>query len=509
MNEISSVNGNEKFQTNGAVTARRRQCAMRRPIALLAARINPERIRPLALRHALPALVASLLWGCAVGPDYHRPPLDVPPEFRGAPIPASTNSLADLPWWEVFPDETLQELLRIAFTNNYDLRIAIARVEQTRAIVEQSRSAFFPQIGYQAGVSRGRNAIGNEPVFNGGQRVDTYVIGGNAAWELDLWGRIRRANEATRGQLLATDEARRAVMLTLLSDVATAYFQLLALDRALEISQRTTNSFGESLRIFSERLQGGIVSKLETSAAEAALASAAANVPELERQIVVQENQLNALLGRNPGPVPRSGNLLAQTAPEVPPGLPSSLLERRPDILQAEQLLRSANAQVGVAVANFFPQLSLTGLFGQVSPELSALTGGTANAWSVAANLAGPLFQGGRLVGQYRESKAARNEAQLRYQAAVLGAFGEVSDALIGRQKFAEARQQQARAVQAYEVAVQVASERYLAGKASYYEVLQEQQLLYPAENQLVIVELNQLLAFVQLYRALGGGWQR
>jgi multidrug efflux system outer membrane protein len=452
--------------------------------------------------------IALGLCSCAVGPNYKRPPLDVPGGFRGDPVPASTNSLADLPWWEVFPDETLQDLVRTAFTNNYDLRIAITRVEQSRALLEQSRSAFFPQLGYEAGVSRGKNAVGNTPVFSGGNIVNSFFGVANASWEIDLWGRLRRLNEASRAQFLASQEARRDVMLTVLSDVATAYFQLLALDRALEIARRTTNSFGESLRIFSERLQGGIVSKLETAAAEALLASAAATVPDLERQATLQENRLNLLLGRNPGPIPRTGNLLGQQSPEVPAGLPSSLLERRPDIREAEQTFRAANAKVGVAVANFFPQLSLTGLFGQVSPELSAVTAGSANAWSAAANLAGPLFQGGRLVGQYREARAVRDEAQLRYQAATLAAFEEVSNSLISRQKLAESSTQLIRAVQAYEVAVQVSTERYLAGKASYYEVLQEQLQLFPAENALVQTQLNQLLALVQLYRALGGGWK-
>src|SRR5438270_111676 len=344
----------------------------------------------------------SLLAGCAVGPDFKRPPVDAPEGFRGAPIPAATNSLGDLPWWKVFQDEALQGLVRVAITNNYDLRIAIARVEQSRSILEQNRGLFFPQLDYAGSIGRGKNSSGNQAVFTGGRTLDSYSIAGNASWEIDLWGRIRRLNESARAQLLASQEARRDIMLTVISDVATAYFQLLALDRGLEIAQRTTNSFGESLRIFSERFQGGIVSKLETSAAEAALASAAATVPDLERQIVLVENRINILLGRNPGPVPRKNGLLQQATPDIPLGLPSSLLERRPDIREAELALRSANAQIGVAVANFFPQLSLTALLGQVSPELSAFTSGAGTAWSAAGNLTGPLFQGGRLVGQYR-----------------------------------------------------------------------------------------------------------
>jgi len=472
----------------------------------------PERARSWSLN--LGASLVLGVWclvfsfGCAVGPNYKRPSLNTPSEFRGSASTSATNSLADLPWWEIFKDETLHELIRTALTNNYDLRIAIMRVEQSRAVLIENRAAFFPQLDYRGTIARGKNAANGVTVFNGGETTDVFLLAGNASWEIDLWGRIRRLNESARAQLLASQEARRDVMITIISDVATAYFQLLALDRGLEIARRTTNSFGESLRIFSERFQGGIVSKLETSAAEAALASAAATVPDLERQIVLVENRINILLGRNPGPIPRKESLLQQEKPEIPPGLPSSLLERRPDIREAEQNLRSANAQIGVAVANFFPQLSLTALLGQVSPELSAFTAGSANAWNVAANLAGPIFQGGRLYGQYRQAKAVRDESALRYQYSVLNALQEVSNALIARQKYAEAVVQQARAVQAYQVAVEVATDRYIAGRAGYFEVLQEQQQLFPAENTLVMTQLNQLLAFVQLYRALGGGWQ-
>jgi multidrug efflux system outer membrane protein len=371
----------------------------------------------------------------------------------------------------------------------------------------ENRALFFPELDYQGTVGHGRNAAHGVATFTG-TTSDTFLLAGNASWEIDLWGRIRRLNESARAQFLASQEARRDVMISVISEVATAYFQILALDRALQIARRTTNSFGESLRIFTERFQGGIVSKLETSAAEAALASAAATVPDVERQIVLVENRINILLGRNPGPVPRKQGLLQQATPDIPPGLPSSLLQRRPDIRETEENLRSANAQIGVAVANFFPQLSLTALLGKVSPEISAFTLGSANAWSVAANLAGPLFQGGRLVGQYRQARAARDEAALRYQSAILNALQEVSNALVAREKYAEARVQQARAVQAYQTAVEVATDRYLAGRAGYFEVLQEQQQLFPAENTLVQTQLNQLLAFVQLYRALGGGWQ-
>ncbi len=449
-----------------------------------------------------------LFAGCAVGPEYKRPAVNAPQSFRGDAT-GLTNSLGDMPWWELFRDEALQALVRSALTNNYDVRIAAARVEQARAILAENRSGYYPQITYQGSVGDGRNVVAGIPYRVGGPAGKGYEATGNVSWEIDLWGRIRRLNESARAQFLATAEARTNVMLTLITTVAADYFQLLALDQELQIARDTTNSFGQSLKLFSERLRGGVSSKLETAAAEAAQASAAASVPELERQIAVEENQIRILLGMNPGPIMRRKKLLEQLLPpDVPPGLPSALLERRPDIRQAEQLVRSANAQIGVARADFYPRFSLTALFGQTSPELSTFTSGAANAWSVAANLAGPIFQGGLLTGQYRQARAAWEEAALQYQSVMLNALQEVSDALAARGQLARERIEQARAVTAYEEAVQVANERYAAGHANYYELLQEQQLLFPAENALTQTELNQLLAVVQLYRALGGGWR-
>jgi multidrug efflux system outer membrane protein len=297
-------------------------------------------------------------------------------------------------------------------------------------------------------------------------------------------------------------------MISLISQVAQDYFQLLALQRELQIASDTTNSFGQSLRLFNEQLKHGTVSRLETSSAEALMDSAAATIPGLEQQIAIQEDQLSVLLGQNPGAITRGNiSLEGQTLPEVPAGLPSALLERRPDIREAEQQLRAANAQVGVAVADFFPQLNLTGLFGGASPELSSVTSGGDVAWSIAAGLTGPIFHGGQLRAQYAQARAVREQFALQYQATVLNAFQETSDALFSREKLVDVRAQQSRAVAAYQEAVKVAMERYRLGNASYYEILQEQQLLFPAENSLVQTELNQLLAVVQLYLALGGGW--
>jgi multidrug efflux system outer membrane protein len=454
------------------------------------------------------AIGLSTLVGCTVGPNYKRPPVNAPETFRGE-TETSTNSLANLPWWHVFDDPTLQHLIRTALTNNYDLRIATTRVEQARAMAAQARAGFFPQVNYTATAARGKNVAGGNTPSPTGIIGDVFAAGVNASWEIDLWGRIRRLNESARAQFLANQEARRGVTISLIAQVAQNYFQLLALDQQLEIARQSTNSFGQSLKIFNQRLQGGVASILETSTAEALMDSAAATIPGLEQQIVLQENQLSVLLGQNPRAIVRGSlSLDSQTPLEIPAGLPSALLERRSDIREAEQQLRSANAELGVAKADFFPKLNLTGLLGEVSPELAAFTSGGSIAWGVAAGLAGPIFHGGQLRAQYAQAQAAREQFSLQYQASVLNAFQEISDALISREKSAAARMQQGRAVEAYKIAVKISLERYRSGNADYYEVLQEQQLLFPAEKVLVQFQLNQLLAVVQLYRALGGGWE-
>jgi multidrug efflux system outer membrane protein len=445
--------------------------------------------------------------GCAIGPRYQRPPVNPPSTFRNG-SPDTNVFLAEPDWWQVYEDPTLQALIREAFTNNYDLRIAAARVEQSRAVAMQARSPFFPGVTYNGTAGRGRNDVLGSPFSNGGATVDSAAVTLNAFWEVDLWGRVRRLNESARAQLLASEEARRGVRLTLLSDVATAYFQLLELDSELEIASQATNSFAESLGIFSQRLNGGTASALESSRAEAAFEDAAATVPAIRLRISNLENQLSILLGRNPGPIQRTrGRSAVDSAPAIPTGLPSALLERRPDIRAAEQQLRSANAQVGGAIAGFFPRIGLTALLGRVSPELSAFTFGRNNVWGVAAQGAGSLFEGGRLVGQYRESKAARNEAGLRYRQVVLNAFREVSDALAAREELTEVCAHQAREVAALEAAVRLSSQRYVAGKAGYYELLEAQQQLFPAQLNLARTRRDQLLAVVALYKALGGGW--
>jgi multidrug efflux system outer membrane protein len=451
---------------------------------------------------------AALFAGCAIGPNYKRPMIDSPAVFRDDNA-ATNSSFADLNWWQVYRDNTLQALIREALTNSYDLRIAVTRVEQARAVAMQARSQFVPSVDYNGVVGRGRNDLFGAVYPNNGVTVSSAASTLNAFWEVDLWGRIRRLNESARAQFLAPKEARRGIRLSLLSEVATDYFQLLELDQELEILKRTTNSFGGSLTIFTQRLEGGTASDLETSRAEAALADATAEMPAVQEQISITENELCVLLGRNPGPIERADLPLEDMVPpQVPAGLPSSLLERRPDVRETEQLLRSANAQVGESMTEFFPKIGLTAFLGKISPELSAFTLGTANAWGGGAEATGPLFEGGRLVGQYRQAKAAREEARLRYQQTVLTAFRDVSDVLVSRERLDEIREQLAREVEALGRAVRVSTERYIAGKASYYEVLEAQQQLFPAELNLARTQRDQLLAVVALYKALGGGWE-
>jgi multidrug efflux system outer membrane protein len=449
----------------------------------------------------------AFLDGCAVGPNYKRPVIDSPAVFRGEKG-ATNGSFTEMDWWQVYQDSVLQALIREALTNNYDLRIAMARVEQARALAMQARSQFVPSVDYNGTVSRGRNDLFGSTFPNNAATTSSAVATLNAFWEVDLWGRVRRLNESARAQFLASEQARRGVRLSLLSDVATAYFQLLELDQELEIASRTTNSFAESLRIFSQRVAGGTASALQSARAEAALDDTAAAVPAIRERISAAENQLCVLLGRNPGPIERPAPLLTQGMPEIPTGLPSALLERRPDVRQAEQVLRSANAQVGESIAEFFPKIGLTAMLGKISPELSAFTLGGANAWGIAAEGTGPLFEGGRLVGQYRQTKAARKEFELQYRLTVLNAFREVSDVLVSQTQLVEIREHQAREVTALETAVKLSTERYVAGKADYYEVLEAQQQLFPAELNLARTQRDQFLAVVALYKALGGGWQ-
>jgi len=458
-------------------------------------------------RLVLAAALSLSLSACAVGPNYVRPAVQTPAGYRGAEAPLDTKSLADLPWWEVFRDPTLKELVDQALAANYDARIAAARVEQARYTVGVTRADLMPQVGYTGSAERGKLFVSpSTPNQTGNAFLGAFQM----AWEIDVWGRIRRATEASLADLFATEDVRRGVVLTLITDVAQAYFELRELDLELEIAKRTRDSFQQTLDLFTRQLLGGIGNKLATSRAEAALADAAGTIPDLERQIVAKENQLSILLGRQPGEIARGAALTDQPlAPDVPPGLPSSLLERRPDVLAAEQNVVATNALVGVAVGNFLPRFGLTSLYGGQSGDIDNVVKSAGEVWAIGASITGPLFQGGRLYYGYKGSVVEWQAAALAYEQSVLAALGDVSNALVARQKFAAAEVERKRAVEALRESVRLSIVRFTGGLADYFEVLEAQQQLFPAENILARNELNQLVSVVQLYRALGGGWRQ
>ena len=451
---------------------------------------------------ALIAMMAALS-GCAIGPNYKRPEIASPAETRGQAAAAEAASLADQPWWEIFGDDTLRGLIAEALRNGYDVRLAVARVDEARANAGIARSQFFPQIQGQGDWTRSRQSNFVLP----GPPINLYDVNIGLTWEIDLWGRIRRLDEQALSLYFASEEARRGVMLSLVSEVANEYFQLRALDLQLEIAKRTTEAFQSTFDLFNRRLEGGAASRLETASAEASLATTAAQIPNLERQIVAQENSICLLLGRNPGPIARGAGLNEEALPpRVPSGLPSDLLERRPDVREAEQNLKAANAAVGAAVADFFPRIDLTGAFGGVAPQVSQLFQ-SGKAWSVGGGLLTPVLQGRRLHNAYRAAVARFEQAKVQFERSVTNAFSETSTALVAYQKLEEVEKQQARSVAAYRDAVALSNQRYIAGLSDYLEVLQAQQQLFPAENAAVETRYSRLAALVELYRALGGGW--
>jgi outer membrane protein, multidrug efflux system len=465
-----------------------------------------RRARPLAATVALVAIASTVLSSaCLMGPSYRRPEIRPPDAHRGQEA-AVAASLADRPWWEIFQDPALGALIDEALKNNADVRVAAWRVEEFRARVGIARADLYPRVGYSGQVAHGRQSDLVSGDTNGPTGT-VFSVDLGLSWEIDLWGRVRRLSESALARYFATEEARRGVMVSVVSQVADAYFQLRELDERLEIARRTTDAFQSTYDLFNRQLTGGVASGLEVARAEAALGIAASQIPDLERQIVAQENLLAFLVGRNPGPIARGAPPTEQPLPvEVPAGLPSALLERRFDVRESEQLLVAANAEVGAAIAAEFPALSLTGTFGGVSAELSDLFG-TNKAWQFAANVTGPIFQGGRLRNQVRANRAAYEQAAARYDAAVRNAFSEVSTALVAHAKLAEVERQQARSVAAYREAVRLANIRYTSGLSSYVEVLDAQQQLFPTENALARTRSERLTNFVALYRALGGGW--
>lgn len=463
-----------------------------------------------------PAVLALLsLAACSVGPNYKRPAVNVPATYRDAsPEPAATppsaspgsaSSLGDEKWWEVFQDQQLQELIRTALKNNYDVRIAATRVLQARAQLGITRANQFPTVTGGGNVTSIRNpTIGPIPAYE----ITLGEVAATASWNIDFWGQYRRATEAARANLLANEWAQKAVIASLVADVASSYFQLRELDLELEISKSTLSSRKDSLELTKMLEAHGINSLLDVRQSEQLVYTAAAEIPDLERQIQQQENAISILLGDNPHDVPRGLKLTEQPhPPEIPAGLPSSLLERRPDIREAEQNLVAANAQIGVARAAYFPQIALTGTAGYESAKLTDLFQGPAGVWTLAGALTQPIFEGGRIKSGVRLAEAQHDQLVLTYQQTIQGAFRDVSNALIAYRKFREFRVQQEQLVDSARDAAHLSEIRFKAGTTDYLEVLTNETNSFSAELSLAQARGSELIALVQLYQALGGGW--
>jgi len=456
-------------------------------------------------------LVTFLTCGCAVGPNYKKPTVNTPTVYRGlTPEEAAnggTKSFAEEKWWDVFQDEQLKELIKTALQQNYDLRRAGARILQAQAALGITRSNQFPTISADASALNQRTA--RQLRF---PAIDTNAnrVGLDFNWELDFWGKFRRATEAARANLAATEWGRQEIARELVANVVSAYFTLRALDLQLEITRRTLGSRQDSLRLTRVLAEGGSTSLLDVRQAEQLVFTAGSEIPSLEQQIEQQENFISILLGNNPASVPRGRSLTDQPhVPTVPAGLTSSLLQRRPDIHQAEEQLIAANAQIGVARSQYFPEIALTADAGYQSSALTALFTGPAGFWSFGSTLVQPIFTAGRLRSNVRLAEAQEQEAVLFYQETIQGAFRDVSDSLIAYRKTQEFREQQQLLVNSAQDAARLSHMRYSGGVASYLEVLTNETNSFSAELSLVQAQLNELLALVQLYKGLGGGWEQ
>jgi len=455
-------------------------------------------------------LITCLISGCTVGPNYKKPAVSTPSVYRGlTPDEAGKNdptSLGDEKWWAVFQDQQLQDLIKTALQQNYDVRRAAARILQAQASLGITRSQQFPTVNGQAEVLDERTARSKvvPPI-----ETSANQVGVNFNWELDFWGRFRRATEAARADVATAEWGQKEILRQLVSNVAASYFTLRAMDLQLEISRSTLASRQDSLRLTTKLAEGGATSMLDVRQAEQLVFTAASEVPFLEQQIEQQENFISILLGNNPGPIPRGKPLIEQLHPPVvPAGVPSALLERRPDILQAEQQLIAANAQIGVARSLYFPQISLTGVAGYQSSALTGLFAAPAGFWTFGSTLAQPIFTAGRLRSNVRLAEAQQQDAVLFYQEVIQSAFRDVSDALIAYRKTQEFSRQQKLLVDSAEDATRLSHLRYSGGATSYLEVLTNDTNYFTAELGLVQARLNEQLALVQLYKGLGGGWQ-
>ncbi len=451
--------------------------------------------------------------GCAVGPNYKRPAVSTPPQFRGAAPGTETQpSVAETKWANLFQDETLNGLIRAGLTENFDVRIAAERVLQARAALGISESQLFPTVGATAGFSTVRNSrIGAQRFVPAGVSLDSsYTQAGfQLGWELDVWGRIRRLNESARAQYLASEEGRHGVITTLVSDIATTYFALRELDLELEIGVKTKADAQKGLEIASARHDRGAATGLDVHQAEQFLYTATSQIASIERQIGQTENAMSLLLGRSPGEVPRGKALEAfATPPQIPAGLPSELLARRPDIRQAEQNLIAANAQIGAAKAQYFPQITLTTFLGGQSRALTNLLTGNGRSWNFAPAATVPIFNAGRLRANVRLTEAQEREALLNYDKSIQSAFREVSDALIGYRKISDQWNEQQKLVRALQESDRLSTLRYQGGLDSFLQVLDARRNLFTGELLLAQLRREELLSIVRLYRALGGGWQ-
>jgi outer membrane protein, multidrug efflux system len=460
--------------------------------------------------------IVSLLASCTVGPKYRRPIVQPPSAFRGSGDTAAAavpESLADLKWFEVFKDDRLQELIRTALVNNYDLRQSLDRINAARANLGITRSEQFPNVTASADVTTLRNSNSGQFALPGGtsrNRTFGTVMLDLLSFEIDIWGRLRRATEAARADLLGAEENRKAVMTTVVGDVSAAYFNLLELDMELEIARETLATRQESLNLIRTRQRGGVATMLDVRQAEQLVYGAAQTIPDIERLIEQTENQINLLLGKDPGPVARGRSLTEQEQPpSAPPGLPSSLLERRPDIRAAEQNLIAATANIGVAKAAYFPQISLTGFMGGQSSQLTNLFSGAGGAWNFAPQATLPIFNAGRVKSGVRLTEAQRQLALTQYQQAIKIGFREVSDALVGYRKVKEVRAQQESLVTTLQDRSRLAYLRYGGGVDTQLNALDADRDLFAAELSLAQTKRNELLGLVQLYKALGGGWQQ
>jgi multidrug efflux system outer membrane protein len=448
-------------------------------------------------------IMLATVSACTVGPDYVKPALDIPDDWRYS-IEDATGTV-NTRWWEQFDDPVLDALINEALVNNKDVRIAAARVEEFAARVDITRAGFYPQIGYDGAAGRNRSPL---ETADGNSRInDSYLAALNVGWELDVWGRIRRATEAARAQLLAEEDVRRSVILTLVSSVASSYINLRNLDRQLEIARRTLQARSQTLELFQIKFEGGVVSELEVAQVRSEYEQAAVSIPSLERQIALQENALSILLGHNPGDIPRGKTIEQLALPRVPDGMPSQLLTRRPDIQRAEQVLIAANAQIGVARSQYFPTISLSGLFGYASSELSDLLQGSSEIWGVGADALGPIFTGGRISSQVRASEAVQRQALIGYAQTVQTAFQEVDDALISNVKRREELAAQGRRVTALQEYARYAQLNYDEGQVSYIEVLDSERRLFDAELLHTQSMNDAYTSYVNLYKAMGGGW--